>query len=109
MFFAHPLFGAGLGAFVATFEHEHGRFLIIHSTPVWLLAETGIIGFLAFAVPYLIALGAGLRSSGKGLSDVGGTLLVLALLAVGVMCQVHELLYQRSLWLLLGATLLVTF
>jgi hypothetical protein len=105
MFFAHPVFGAGLGAFVETFEREHGRFLIIHSTPVWLLAETGIIGFLAFAFPYFTILNSTIRSSLAGKSDGGGILLVLCLVCMGVMSQVHELLYQRTLWLLIGAAL----
>ena len=105
MFLAHPIFGAGLGAFVATFEREHGRFLIIHSTPIWLLAETGVVGFLVFAVPGLVVLFREIRRSIQGGSGVAGTLIVLSLLAFGVMSQVHELLYQRSLWLVLGATL----
>ena len=86
-------------------QREHGRFLIIHSTPVWLLAETGIIGFLAFALPYFTILTSTIRSSLAGESDSGGILLVLCLVCVGVMSQVHELLYQRTLWLLIGAAL----
>lgn len=106
MFFAHPLFGAGLGAFVESFERAHGRFLIIHSTPIWLLAETGIVGFLVFAIPGLTIFCREISRSRRGASDIRGVLLVLSLLAFGVMCQVHDLLYQRTLWLILGAALL---
>jgi len=106
MFFAHPVFGAGLGAFIEVFEREHGRFLIIHSTPIWLLAETGAVGFLVFAVPCVVIFFREVRVSlARKRWDTGGTLLVLSMLAFGVMSQVHELLYQRPLWLVLGAAL----
>jgi len=106
MFFAHPVFGAGLGTFVEMFEREHDRFMVIHSTPIWLLAVTGVVGFLVFAVPGIAILRREIRRSMRGMSDTGGILLVLSLLAFGAMCQVHDLLYQRTLWIVLGAALL---
>lgn len=106
MFLAHPIFGAGLGAFVHSFAQQHGRFLPIHSTPIWLLAETGIVGFLVFAVPTVLVLYREVhRSLTSKKCNPGGTLLVLALISFGVMSQVHELLYQRMLWLILGAAI----
>ena len=48
MFLSHPLFGAGLGAFIGEQVRATGTPLIIHSTPVWLLAETGLVGFAVF-------------------------------------------------------------
>lgn len=103
MFLAHPLFGAGLGAFVFSAEQHHGMFLIIHSTPLWLLAETGLVGFLVFAVPYVIVLRREIRGSLRSQADSARILLVLSLLAFGVMSQVHDLMYQRAFWLLIGA------
>lgn len=103
MFLQHPVFGAGLGAFIRSHLTADGRPLIIHSTPLWLLAEMGIIGFLAFAVPCLFLLFRELR--GFRHADMAGRLLLLSLIVFGTMSQIHELLYQRTLWLLLGAAL----
>ena len=61
MFLAHPLFGAGLGAFVESVARMQEPPLLIHSTPLWLLAETGIFGFGAFAAPFVLLLRGALR------------------------------------------------
>jgi hypothetical protein len=103
MFFQNPLFGAGLGAFGVAYMPENGQVAIIHSTPIWLLAETGIIGFVIFAAPYFALLFRELRDYRH--SDVAGRLIILCLIVFGVMSQFHELLYQRALWLLIGAAL----
>lgn len=103
MFLRHPLFGAGLGAFIEEQTKEYGRALVIHSTPVWLLAETGAAGFAVFAAPYATLLYRTVRRARD--ADTAGRLLLLSLVTFGVMSQVHELLYQRTLWLLLGAAL----
>jgi O-antigen ligase len=105
LFLQHPLFGAGLGAFVQEHAAETGIALVIHSTPVWLLAELGLIGLLAFAVPALLLFGAALKRSPN---DSAAMLMVLILTVFGVMSLAHELLYQRSLWLLLGVCLACT-
>jgi len=108
MFLAHPVFGAGLGAFVTSFEHAHNKFLIIHSTPIWLLAETGLVGFAVFAAPYVYVLYREIRASMEMPPDSARILLVLILLAFGVMSQAHDLMYQRPFWFLLGAALFST-
>jgi O-antigen ligase len=104
MFREHPVFGAGLGAFIRSHLTGDGRPLIIHSTPLWLLAEMGVVGFLTFAVPCLFLLFREAR--GFRHADMAGRLLILSLIAFGAMSQIHELLYQRTLWLLLGAALI---
>jgi O-antigen ligase len=43
----NPIFGVGLGGFLWS-EHQVGRNSSIHSTPHWLLVETGLIGLLLF-------------------------------------------------------------
>jgi len=105
MFMAHPIFGGGLGAFVFSSEQEQGKFLIIHSTPLWLLAETGLVGFLVFAVPYVRVLHREIGGSLRGQADSARILLVLSLLAFGVMSQVHDLMYQRAFWFLIGTAI----
>lgn len=103
MFLQHPVFGAGLGAFLEQYARQTGTPLVIHSTPLWLLAETGIIGLLVFAAPILRALVQELGPARQ--RDAVACLIVLILVGFGAMASVHELLYQRSLWLLLGAAL----
>jgi hypothetical protein len=91
-----PLFGAGLGRFFA----EHG--LVIHSTPVWLLAEQGIVGFVAVGLIFAKILVGGARRS-----DQVAVFILLATMAFLTLALVHEILYQRAFWLLMGAALAV--
>lgn len=103
LFLAHPIFGAGLGAFVSDYFKESGRVQVIHSTPLWLLAELGVVGAVVMMLPMLRAFHREwlLRRAG---SDVG-FVLILVILGFGVMSSVHELMYQRMFWLLLGASM----
>jgi hypothetical protein len=103
MFQDHPIFGAGLGAFRnQNIMAANGLPLLIHSTPVWLLAELGMLGLLAFAIPALALFWTELRRPDP---DVSSMLIVLLLVAFAVMSAPHEMLYQRTFWLLLGAGL----
>jgi len=102
MFSASPLIGAGLGAFVESYFQAHGKPLLIHSTPIWLLAEAGAIGFLAFAAPFIRMLKYEIRYAPH---DSARAFIIITLVAFAVVSQVHEMLYQRALWLLLGAAL----
>jgi hypothetical protein len=101
MFLAHPLFGAGLGAYMSGQIATTGVPLVIHSTPVWLLAETGMVGFAAFGIAAFRLFVDSVRHRG----DRTALLLMLILGAIGTMAMAHEMLYQRAFWLLLGAIL----
>lgn len=96
MFLQSPLVGAGLGAFM----NANGGTLQIHSTPIWLLAETGLIGLIIFATPAIRLFVASWR---EGRADPIAAMTVSVLLAFALMSSVHEMMYQRVLWLLLGA------
>ncbi|MBX9825772.1 MAG: O-antigen ligase family protein [Xanthobacteraceae bacterium] len=103
MFMAQPLFGAGLGAYMRDQTTTVGTPLVIHSTAVWLLAETGLVGFAVFAA-------AGLRLLAEAVwhrAEPAALMLLLTLCAFGVISMAHEMLYQRAVWLLIGATLAV--
>lgn len=106
LFLTNPIFGAGLGAFMDQ-AIRRGAPLVIHSTPVWLLAEFGIIGFLAMTAPVVLIF----RSEIVRVPhlDVAGRLLVLMITGFAVMSLVHELLYQRTFWLLLGAAMAMPY
>ncbi|MBI1201433.1 MAG: hypothetical protein GC182_02870 [Rhodopseudomonas sp.] len=103
MFIAHPLFGAGLGAYMANQIKTTGVPLVIHSTPVWLLAETGLAGLAVFVISGWKIFSQALQNR----TTMAGTLIVLTIVAFATMAEVHELLYQRALWLLLGAALVL--
>jgi hypothetical protein len=98
LFLHHPIFGAGLGAFMEA-QIKAGQPLVIHSTPVWLLAEMGIVGFAIFAVPVVRLFFAEARSYRENVS----AFLLLIIVGFVMISSVHEILYQRAFWLLLGA------
>jgi hypothetical protein len=105
MWMAHPLFGAGLGAFIESFSREHERELVIHSTPIWLLAETGIAGLVIFAMPFVAIMKSELGRRAK--PDLASRAIILTLVGFVVMGMAHDMMYQRSLWLLLGAAMFI--
>jgi uncharacterized membrane protein YbhN (UPF0104 family) len=103
LFSDNPIFGAGLGAF----RDKHivlnsTQPLLIHSTYVWLLAELGFAGFLAFAIPPALAL---IEEARRRCDDAGGRLFVLCFVGFAVMSLPADMVYQRTFWLLLGAAL----
>jgi hypothetical protein len=103
LFLESPLFGSGLGIYIYGQLKQFGKPLLIHSSAIWLLAETGLVGFLAFAVPFARILA--VEWQRRKMGDFGGQLVVMTLVAFAVTSMVHELLYQRPIWLLLGAGL----
>ncbi len=103
MFMANPLFGAGLGAFIERYMRASGTALVIYSTPLWLLAELGIVGLFAFVAPLVRVLKYEMR--GAQPQDPARELLILVLLAFAVVAAFHDMMYQRTFWLLMGAAL----
>jgi glycosyltransferase involved in cell wall biosynthesis len=101
LFIENPFFGAGLGGYIATTTNA-ARPVIIHSTPVWLLAEMGLIGFLAISIPALRIFWTEWKRPQR---DIAAKLLLVILVVFAIESSIHEMLYQRSIWLLLGALL----
>jgi hypothetical protein len=103
LFWDHPAFGAGLGAFrnqmIPTLD---GRPLVIHSTAVWLLAELGVVGLLVFTVPFIYVF---LKEWKYASVDQVSALIVLCFAAFAVMSGPGDMLYQRTFWFLIGAGL----
>src|SRR5262249_46485795 len=99
----HPFFGAGLGAFrnqmIPTLE---GLPLVIHSTAVWVLAELGVVGLLAFTVPFIYLF---LKEWKYASVDRVSALIVLCFAAFAVMSAPGDMLYQRTFWFLIGGAL----
>jgi O-antigen ligase/polysaccharide polymerase Wzy-like membrane protein len=102
LFSSHPVFGAGLGAFMHQ-QSQAGDALVIHSTPLWLLAEVGVIGFVILAMPLVRIFWIEITKIEN--RDVAGMFLLMIIAAFGVVSNAHEILYQRAFWLLLGGAL----
>lgn len=95
-----PFYGSGLGAFYASSADTFGFKVIIHNTPLWILAEFGLLGFIAFLLPFvMLTYYAFFRCQSKFISSC----LILLLATFGMMSLFHEVLYQRIFWFFLGA------
>lgn len=100
----HPLTGAGLGVFIAQSPAWFGRPLVIHSTPLWILAEFGLLGVTLMGGIFLKL--AGYAFSGDLRKSLPRRkVFLLVLLAFAIVSLFHELFYQRIFWLMTGALL----
>jgi O-antigen ligase len=104
----HPIVGIGLGTFYHA-ELAKGPELAstIHTTLLWLLVETGIVGFLLFSIFGIALLRALLR---RPLNEVEPAQIAvfLALITIGAASIGTEILFQRYLWFLIGLGLAVS-
>ena len=97
-----PLIGHGLGAYVERQLAASGHYEVFHTVPIWLMAETGLIGLTVGLVSFVyLALDAHrlLRVPG---CRAWGTGLLIALLCWGAANQVHDFVYQRTFWFLVA-------
>ena len=104
LWYESPIWGAGLGAFRDKSIEWFGHFQVIHSTPLWLLAEFGIMGaaigiwsaykLLAYAKLAIFRPAAKHRLA-----------LLFLLLVFAAFSLAHEIFFQRIMWLMLGALL----
>ncbi len=102
MWWQSPWFGAGLGSFIHSSEARFGEALTIHSTPLWMLAEFGLVGVVALASAAFIV---GRHIWRHRPLDSRNLSVLLLLIGFALFSQLHEMLYQRTLWLFLGALL----
>lgn len=103
----HPVTGAGLGTFLSQAREKYaGTKLIvdvIDCTPLWLLAETGIIGALLFGGFFVAAMAA----LWKRRDDPYAFVMFLILTFFAVTALAHEIMYTRFIWLMAGMALAV--
>lgn len=102
MWLERPVFGSGLGAYMHHHLSTTGGPLIIHSVPVWLLAETGLIGLLTVGGTFAALMIHTLRHLRHPASSGWATGLLIALICIAAGAAVHDFFYQRSFWFLLG-------
>jgi len=99
----YPIFGGGLGRFVSEHLRDTGSMLVIHSTPLWILAELGIVGFAIVIGLFGRVFFAEFKRGRNG--NHVAAFLVLLLMSIGIVSLVHELFYQRTFWLLFGVAM----
>lgn len=100
-----PILGTGLGSFLSQQKQTNPEMpSTIHTSALWLLTETGIVGLALFSAFFLYFARALWRV--RDLSDPHGGAMIVAVLAVLVVAVIAsvgtELLYQRHLWFLFG-------
>jgi uncharacterized membrane protein YbhN (UPF0104 family) len=98
----YPVFGAGLGAFVQNRVDAGLPILIIHSVPVWIGAELGVIGFGVIGAVFVGLLGCAIKMLRDTEYFAWGAGLLIMLAALAVSGSVHDFFFQRSFWFLLG-------
>lgn len=102
MWLQNPVFGSGLGAYMQQSMTTTGGPLIIHSVPVWLLAETGLVGFCVIAGAFAALLHHAYRQLANPTAAGWASGLLVALICIGAGSTVHDFFFQRSFWFLLG-------
>ena len=100
-----PVLGAGLGVFVETSTLWSEYPMVIHSTPVWILAEFGLLGAIVFVAALAWILALLFRSA----VDSRHRTAIMLLLVFVVFGLVHEIFYQRIFWMVLGLSLAMPF
>ncbi len=101
-----PILGAGLGVFIAKSPAWLGHPQVIHSTPLWVLAEFGLIGAAVMGWAFSLLVHYATRL-GKFLP--ARRVLLLLILAFAVFSLAHEIFFQRIFWFVLGAVLAQPF
>lgn len=106
----HPIFGAGLGSFMVDQIATYGGLTdTIHSTSLWIMTEMGIVGLLIFVSFYILCLKALWKRgpSKENFSSIFSFATFYFLLCFGLMSLVHEFIYTRHMWMIMGFALAV--
>lgn len=101
-----PVFGVGLGVFIAKSPTWLGHPQIIHSTPLWILAEFGLVGAAIIGWPFF-QLAHHATRPGKFMP--ARRILLLMIIAFSIFGLAHEIFFQRIFWFVLGAVLAQPF
>ena len=102
MWLDHPIFGSGLGGYVHKQLELANNYIVIHSIPAWLLAETGLIGFIVLGAIFICLLIYAFNKLRKPDESAWGFGLLAILMCMGAAGLVHDFFYQRIFWFMLG-------
>lgn len=97
-----PIFGAGLGVFVAKSPAWLGHPQVIHNTPLWILAEFGLVGVAAMGWAFFLLARHAIRFD---TDSPARRALLLLIMAFAIFSLAHEIFFQRIFWFVLGAVL----
>jgi O-antigen ligase len=103
IFTQHPLTGAGLGYYYDHFTRPDGSSVVIHSTPLWLLAEIGLFGTLVFVVFGAAALAVAIKKAWRG--NDAALMFVLTAVVFCAMGAIQDMFYQRTMWFVAGLSM----
>jgi len=99
----NPIVGAGLGSYKPFQIKKRGKFIdIIDFTGLWLLVETGIIGLSVFSAFFIFCLWSLYKSGFRHHDDFARALFTFLIFFAG-MTLLHELIYTRVVWFILGS------
>jgi hypothetical protein len=106
----YPVLGAGLGTFFEYQKEKYGELVeTIDCTPVWLLCETGAVGFMLFAVVFgLTGRAAWVTARSRPATYTAihdawvGRAGIAFLLGFCFMALFHQILFARILWVFMG-------
>jgi hypothetical protein len=96
----HPMLGGGLGSFLLERERAGLPALVIHSVPIWFMAEMGLVGLAAYLAFVASLVWAGVAALARNAPHARSLLVVVAVFAV--MSLVHDLFFQRAFWFVAG-------
>jgi len=106
MWKASPWIGAGLGVFIETSSQWLKEPNVIHSTPIWILAEFGLCGAAILIAIFFWILVITIQN---GLNKPANRAAVMLLGVFVIFGLVHEIFYQRIFWLVLGLCLAMPY
>ena len=96
----HPVFGGGLGSFLIERERAGLPALVIHSVPIWFMAEMGLVGLAAYLVFVAGLVRVGVSALAHDAAPARSLLVAIAVFVV--MSLVHDLFFQRPFWFIAG-------
>jgi O-antigen ligase len=105
LYLDHPLLGNGLGALLLEHHSTPGVLLPTQSTFLWILTDFGFLGFMGFAMLFCLLLwrlSPGFKPDQAHPRMIFGFMILVAFFLASLF---HDMLYQRSMWLLMGAVL----
>lgn len=97
-----PIFGAGLGVFIAKSSAWLGHPQVIHNTPLWILAEFGLVGVAVMGWAFFLLMRHAIRFDTR---SPARSALLLLVMAFSIFSLAHEIFFQRIFWFVLGAVL----
>jgi hypothetical protein len=99
----HPVFGNGLGAFLLDRMNAGLPVIVIHSVPVWFMAEMGLVGLAGYVIFVASLLWYGVLALWRNPGRARGLLVVVTVFVL--MGLVHDVFFQRTFWFAIGLLL----